>query len=164
MKLQTVDSYCLCNFDKNTHSRSMCKMWKYACQCKDNQKWKWSCSVVSDSLWPHGLWPVRLFCPWDFPGRSTGVDCHFLSNPGVEPGSPALQADALPSEPPEKPKNNQTDLKKAEVEQFFRWLCKGVFQSEELHEASASRLLSLHSEFSSFFLSPVKFFLFSLLL
>ena len=26
-----------------------------------------------------------------------------LSNPGIEPGSPALQADALPSEPPRKP-------------------------------------------------------------
>ncbi|CAI9160192.1 unnamed protein product [Rangifer tarandus platyrhynchus] len=25
-------------------------------------------------------------------------------NPGIEPGSPALQADALPSEPPGKPK------------------------------------------------------------
>ena len=25
-----------------------------------------------------------------------------LSNPGIEPGSPALQGDALPSEPPEK--------------------------------------------------------------
>ena len=22
-------------------------------------------SVVSDSLRPHGLWPARLFCPWD---------------------------------------------------------------------------------------------------
>ena len=22
--------------------------------------------------------PTRLFCPWDFPGNSTGVDCHFL--------------------------------------------------------------------------------------
>ena len=28
-----------------------------------------------------------------------------LSNPGIEPGSPALQADALPSEPPGKPSN-----------------------------------------------------------
>ena len=27
-----------------------------------------------------------------------------LPNPGIEPGSPALQADALPSEPPGKPK------------------------------------------------------------
>ena len=27
-----------------------------------------------------------------------------LSDPGIEPGSPTLQADTLPSEPPEKPK------------------------------------------------------------
>ena len=26
-----------------------------------------------------------------------------LPNPGIEPGSPALQADSLPSEPPGKP-------------------------------------------------------------
>ena len=26
----------------------------------------------------HGLWPARLLCPWDFPGKSTGVGCHFL--------------------------------------------------------------------------------------
>ena len=26
-----------------------------------------------------------------------------LANPGIEPGSPALQTDALPSEPPGKP-------------------------------------------------------------
>ena len=37
-----------------------------------------ACSVVSDSLWPHGLWPARLFCPRNFPGKNTGVDCHFL--------------------------------------------------------------------------------------
>ena len=36
------------------------------------------CSVVSDSLRPHGLYPTRLLCPWDFPGNSTGVVCHFL--------------------------------------------------------------------------------------
>ena len=35
-------------------------------------------SVVSNSLWPHGLWPIRLLCPWNFPGKNTGVDCHFL--------------------------------------------------------------------------------------
>ena len=33
---------------------------------------------MSDSLRPHGLKPVRLLCPWDFPGKSAGVDCHFL--------------------------------------------------------------------------------------
>ena len=37
-----------------------------------------SCSVVSDSSRPHGLQPTRLLCPWDFPGKSTGVGCHCL--------------------------------------------------------------------------------------
>ena len=44
-------------------------------------KWKWSHSVVSDSLWPHGLQPARLFCPWDSPGKNTGVGCHALLPP-----------------------------------------------------------------------------------
>ena len=35
-------------------------------------------SVVSDSLRPHGLQPTRLLHPWDFPGKNTGVGCHFL--------------------------------------------------------------------------------------
>ena len=40
--------------------------------------WKWSRSVMSDCLRPHGLQPTRLFRPWDFPGKSTGVGCHCL--------------------------------------------------------------------------------------
>ena len=36
------------------------------------------CSVVSDSVRPYGLKPARLLCPWDFPGKNTGVGCHFL--------------------------------------------------------------------------------------
>ena len=36
-------------------------------------------SVVSDSLQPPGLYPARLLCPWDFPGRNTGVGCHAFS-------------------------------------------------------------------------------------
>ena len=44
----------------------------------ESEKGKWSCSVVSDSLWPHGLQPSRLLHPWDFPGKSTGVGCHCL--------------------------------------------------------------------------------------
>ena len=31
---------------------------------------------MSDSLWPHGLEPTRLLCPWDSPGKNTGVGCH----------------------------------------------------------------------------------------
>ena len=35
-------------------------------------------SVVSDSFQPHGLQPSRLLCPWDSPGKNTGVGCHSL--------------------------------------------------------------------------------------
>ena len=51
-----------------------------------------SCSVMLDSLWPHGLQPTRLLCPWDSPCKNAGVGCHFLlqgifltqgSNPGL---------------------------------------------------------------------------------
>ena len=49
-------------------------------------------SNVSYSSRPRGLQPTRLLCPWDSPGKNTGVDCHFLlhgvfptqeSNPGL---------------------------------------------------------------------------------
>ena len=58
-----------------------------------------SSSVASDSSPPHRLQPARLLCPWDSPGKNTGVGCHFLlqgiPDPGIQPGSPALQADSL---------------------------------------------------------------------
>ena len=44
----------------------------------ESEKWKGSRSVVSDSSRPHGLQPTRLLHPWDSPGTSTGVGCHFL--------------------------------------------------------------------------------------
>ena len=37
-----------------------------------------SSSVVSDSVRPHRGQPTRLPCPWDSPGKNTGVGCHFL--------------------------------------------------------------------------------------
>ena len=33
---------------------------------------------MPNSLPPLGLQPTRLLCPWDFPGKDTGVGCHFL--------------------------------------------------------------------------------------
>ena len=44
----------------------------------ESEKWKWSCSVMSDPQQPHGLQPSRLLRPWDFPSKSTGVGCHCL--------------------------------------------------------------------------------------
>ena len=54
-----------------------------------------ACSVVSDSLQPHGRYPARLLCPWDFPGKNTGVGCHFLTpgdlpDPEIKPTPPAV--------------------------------------------------------------------------
>ena len=56
------------------------------------------------SLQPHGL-----HSPWNSPGQNTGVGSHSfllgdLSNPGIEPRSPASQVDSLPAEPPGKPR------------------------------------------------------------
>ena len=30
------------------------------------------------TLWPDGLLPSRLFCPWDSPGKNTWAGCHGL--------------------------------------------------------------------------------------
>ena len=37
-----------------------------------------ACSVMSNSLQSRGLWPARILCPWDLPGKNIGVGCHFL--------------------------------------------------------------------------------------
>ena len=42
-----------------------------------SEKWKWSRSVVSDSVWPHRRQPTRLPHPWDSPGKNTEVGSHF---------------------------------------------------------------------------------------
>ena len=64
--------------------------------------------VVSDSLWCHGLGPTRLPCPWDFPGKSAGVGCHFLlqgnlPDPEIELTSPTLTGRFFTTEPPGNP-------------------------------------------------------------
>ena len=70
-------------------------------------------SVKPNSLWPHGLQPTRLLCPWDSPGKNTGVDCRALLQ-GIfwTHGSNLCllcllhwQAGSLPLVPPGKPDN-----------------------------------------------------------
>ena len=55
-------------------------------------------------LQPHVLWSTRLLCPWNFPGKNTGVVCHFIFQ-GIFPtqgSNPCLlcllhwQVDSLP--------------------------------------------------------------------
>src|SRR5574339_305353 len=33
---------------------------------------------MKDSSQPYGPQPSRILCPWDSPGKNTGVGCHFL--------------------------------------------------------------------------------------
>jgi len=59
------------------------------------------------TLQPHGLQLTRLLCPWDSPGKDTGVGCHallqgiFLTQ-GSNPSLMHWQADSLPPVPPGK--------------------------------------------------------------
>ena len=46
--------------------------------CSPMSVFVFSHSVLCDSLQPHKLWPTRLLCQWDSPGKSTGVGCHCL--------------------------------------------------------------------------------------
>ena len=63
---------------------------------------------------PHGLLPARLLCPWDFPGKHTGVGCHFLLQ-GIFPtqGSnlPALAGGFFTAELPGKPNDEVAVLR-----------------------------------------------------
>ena len=66
-------------------------------------------------LRPHGLQPFRLLCPWNFPGKNTGVSCHFLlqgiiltqgTNLSLLLGH--LDTDSLPLSQQESPKSKST--------------------------------------------------------
>ena len=50
---------------------TFCCVYLYAAAAKSLQ----SCP---DSVRPHRRQPTRLPCPWDSPGKNTGVGCHFL--------------------------------------------------------------------------------------
>ena len=57
------------------------------------------CCLVAKScltlLRPCELQPTNLLCPWDFPGKSTRVGCHFLLQ-GLNPCPLHWQTDSLP--------------------------------------------------------------------
>ena len=58
----------------------------------------------SDSMGPHGLWPIRLLYPWDSPGKNTGVGCLFFCRRAFQPRDrthvSCTAGGYLPSEPP----------------------------------------------------------------
>ena len=57
----------------------LCKMCVCVCVCVC----MYACVCIHAQLCPtlcdlHGLWPARLLCLWNFPGKNSGVVCHFL--------------------------------------------------------------------------------------
>ena len=82
------------DFFSDTHKALLSSHYLWVCVCVSR-------SVMSYSLQPHGLWPAKLLSPWDFPGKNTIVDCHFLLqgifltqglNPGLHIASSLLIA------------------------------------------------------------------------
>ena len=74
-----------------------------------------TCLVMPSSLQPCGLQPTRLLCPWDCPGKITGMGCHFSLQgifliQGSNLGLQHWQADSLPSEPPGGPPGKPIEI------------------------------------------------------
>ena len=100
---------------------------------------------MSDSVRPHRQQPTRLPCPWDSPGKNTGVGCHFLlqcrkvkSESEVAQSCPTL-SDSMDCSPPG-----------SSVHGIFLGKSTGV-GANYLHSVVQSSPLS---NFRAFFLSP----------
>ena len=111
-------------------------------------------SVVSDSLWPHGL-----YNPWNSPGQNTGVGSLSLFQ-GIFPIQGLNQVSciaghALPSEPPGKPKNTGVGSLS---------LLQGIFLTQESNRSllHCRQILCQRIYQGSFFLTKTKEFFFFL--
>ena len=70
----------LCLFHQNVLIRSI-TIWTLLCSEYAQCLGLCSMKCVLSRVWlfvTHGLRPTRLLCPWDSPGKNTGVGCHFL--------------------------------------------------------------------------------------
>ena len=81
-------------------------MCMYVCVCV--------CVCVRAQWWPafHGLWPASLLCPWNFPGKNTGMGCRYLLErifpiQGSDPGLQQLAGTIFTTVLPRKPKEDK---------------------------------------------------------
>ena len=116
-------------------------------------------SVMSDSFAnPMDCGPSnQLLCPWDFPGKNTGVGCHFLlqgifPDPGIKPASPALAGEFFTTEPPLShfllPQYRMVFL-------FLYFLCLGCFSPSVLSKLTHSKSLYKCTSLKKRFLTPL---------
>ena len=107
-------------------------------------------SGVSDSVRPHRRQPTRLLCPWDSPGKNTGVGCHcLLQCMKVKSESEVAQLCPTLSDPMD------CSLPGSSVHGIFqaRVLEWGTIAFSEIHSTEAQKF-SWHG---NYFLSWVKF-------
>ena len=79
---------------------------KHSCSCRKQIYDYKGVRLRGGENWEIGI--DRLLCPWNSPGRNTGVgSCsllqRYLPNPGIKPRYHALQVDSLLAELPGKP-------------------------------------------------------------
>ena len=94
-----------------------------------------------------GLQLAKLHCPWNPPGKNTGGAQPFpspgdLPDPGMEPRSPTLPADSLPSESPGMPNKGPDN-------NYFRvcrpdGLCCNLLAKLLYHESSHKQYINIH--------------------
>ena len=116
---------------------------------------------MSNSLQTYGLYPARLLGPWDFPGKDTGVDCHFLLqkifliflNQRIELASLALAGGFLTTEPPGKSKLGVGFLKiivwhkDLDARSFFgTWSQEDKWGSKEVRRGSETNKGCVHTK------------------
>ena len=81
-------------------------------------------SVMSDSLWPHGLQHTVFLCAWHSPGKNTGVGCHALLQ-GIFPTQGS----------------NQHLLRLLTCRQvLYHWASREAQTTDSLHQKAASEL------------------------
>ena len=106
---------------------------------------------MSDSVRPHRRQPTRLLCPWDSPGKNTGVGCHFLQQcMKVKSESEVTQSCLTPSDPMDcsLPGSSIHGIFQARVLEWGKGGCAPVFkafilESLNLHRSGRKSVMNL---------------------
>ena len=99
--------------NSNRYSCSERRKWQTHSRHKERKKVKsFSCVRLSVTPWTvaYQAPPSLEFSRQDYLSGLPFPSPGDLPDPGIEPGSPMLQADALPSEPPEKPYSSHRSM------------------------------------------------------
>ena len=91
-----IHIYIFTHIYTHTHIHTHVCVCVCVCVCVSRQ-------VMSDSLWPCRLYPTRLLCPWDSPGKISGIGCYFFETQQSNPHVLSFlhwQAGSLPLAPP----------------------------------------------------------------